>query len=109
MQTLQSVLRIEDTERKDNLLEIVSDEYCRIILKSIIHKPKSATEISADEKIPISTAYRRLQTLHDNHLVSISGILTDDGKKTFLYKTKIKGIQGKYEDGKVEVKVIYNN
>ena len=53
--------------------------------------------------------FERLQTLDDNHLVSMSGILIDDGKKTFLYKSKIKRIQGKYEDGRVEVKVMHNN
>ena len=108
MQTLQPVL-IAEKERKDGLLEIVSDKYCRAILKSILDKTKSAAEISTDEKIPISTVYRRIQTLLDNNLLFTSGIIADDGKKSFLYKSKIKGVQSKYHDGQVEVTVIPNN
>ena len=109
MQTLQPVFRIDETERKDNLLEIVSDKYCRTILKSVLEKPKSILEISSEENIPISTTYRRIQTLHENKLLETSGTITDDGKRLFLYKSKIKGIQSTFNDGQVEVKLIPSN
>ena len=109
MQTLQPILKIEETERKDGMLQILSDKYCRAILKSILYKPKSILEISVDEKIPISTTYRRVQTLLDNKLLFTSGIIADDGKKSFLYKSKIKGIQSIYHNGQVEVRVMPNN
>ncbi|QLH07393.1 winged helix-turn-helix domain-containing protein [Nitrosopumilus ureiphilus] len=109
MQTLQHIFKIEEQERKDGILEILSDKYCRIILESIMHKPKSAIEITAEANIPMSTVYRRIQTLHDNNLVKTSGIITDDGKRLFLYKSKIKGIQSRFNDGKTEVELILNN
>lgn len=109
MQTLQHVFKIEEQERKDGILEILSDKYCRIILESIMHKPKSAIEITAEANIPMSTVYRRIQTLHDNNLVKTSGIITDDGKRLFLYKSKIKGIQSRFNDGETEVELILNN
>lgn len=109
MQILQPAFRIEETERKDGMLEVVSDKYCRTILKSTMHKPKSAMEISADDKIPISTVYRRIQMLHDNKLLLTSGTISEDGKKLFLYKSKIKGIKSKFNDGQIEVKLILNN
>ena len=108
MQTLQPVFGIEETTRKNNLLEIISDVYCRTMLKSIMNKPKSAIEISKDESIPTSTVYRRLQTLQGANLVSLSGTISDDGKKTFFYKSKIKEIEGRYEDGQVKVKAVFN-
>ena len=113
MQTLQQlqqqVIKIEEVERKDRLLEIVSDRYCRAILESIMDIPKSVIEIMAETKIPMSTTYRRIQMLHDNKLVATSGMITNEGKRLFLYKSKIKGIQSRFNDGKIEVKLIINN
>ncbi len=109
MQTLQHAFRVEEPERKNGILEILSDKYCRAILMSAIHKPKSAIEITADTKIPMSTVYRRIQTLHDNNLVKTSGVITEEGKRLFLYKSKVKGIQSRFNDGKTEVELILNN
>lgn len=111
MQTLQQtqqVFKIEENERKDSLLEILSDKYCRAILESIMHMPKSAMEITVDTKTPMSTVYRRIQTLHDSKLLTVSGMITDEGKKLFLYKSKIKGIQSTFKDGKTDVEIILN-
>ncbi|MCH7968920.1 MAG: hypothetical protein IH841_06730 [Thaumarchaeota archaeon] len=71
IQVLQTTRRIEDEERKFALLEILSDQYSRIILDGTLHKPKSAIEISQEYHIPFSTVYRRLQTLYDNKLMAI--------------------------------------
>lgn len=109
MQTLQRTFKIEETERKDSLLEILSDKYCRLILESIMYTPKSVIEITLETKIPMSTVYRRIQNLHDNKLVATSGMITDEGKRLFMYKSKIKGIQSKFNDGKIEVELILNN
>jgi len=108
MQTLQTTFRIEELEKKDTLLEVVSDKYCRTILESIMYKPKSIMEITVEAKIPISTVYRRIQTLHDNNLVATSGTITEDGKKLFLYKSKVKGIQCNFNNGQVEVELTLN-
>ena len=109
MQKLQQTFRIEEVEKKDNLLEILSDKYCRTIVESILDVPKSVMEISHETKIPISTVYRRIQMLHDNKLLHVSGQITEDKKKLFLYKSKIKGIQSRYDDGKVDVELILND
>lgn len=108
MQALQPAFKIDEAERKDNLLEVVSDRYCRSIIESTINTPKSAQEISIETKIPISTVYRRIQTLHDNKLLHTSGMISHDGKKFFLYKSKIKGIQTIYDNGTIEVELILN-
>jgi predicted transcriptional regulator len=87
---------------------VVSDKYCRTILEKTMEKPKSAIEISAETKIPISTVYRRLQTLHDNKLLGISGSISADGKKYFLYKSKIKAISTSFNGNNVEIEVVPN-
>jgi len=108
MQALISGRKIDDDLRKDTILEVVSDKYCRAILENTMEKPKSAIEISAETKIPISTVYRRLQTLHDNKLLGISGSISADGKKYFLYKSKVKAIATSFNGSNIEIEVVPN-
>ena len=92
MQELIQNRKIIDDQRKQIILEILADKYCKQILHNTLEKPKSAMEISNEKKIPISTVYRRLQTLYDAKLLAISGSINQDGKKYFLYKSKIRSI-----------------
>ena len=92
MQELVQTKKILDDEKKQVILEILADKYCKQILQNTLEKPKSAMEISGEKKIPVSTVYRRLQTLYDAKLLSISGSINQDGKKYFLYKSKVKSI-----------------
>lgn len=108
MQSLIEGRKIEDDSRKDAILEVISDKYCRSILENTMEKPKSAMEISSETKIPISTVYRRLQTLHDNKLLGISGSISQDGKKYFLYKSRIKAISTSFNNGSIEIEVLPN-
>ena len=108
MQALQSTYKIDEDVKNEDLLSIVADRYCRTILEAIMDMPKSAIEIAREKKIPLSTVYRRIQTLHDNKLVQTSGTITDEGKRLFLYKSRIKGIKSKFESGKMDVELILN-
>ena len=108
MQVLQSPYKVEEDTTKDVLLSILSDKYCRSILEVIMDVPKSAMELSAETNIPISTVYRRIQTLHDSNLLQTSGMINEDGKKFFLYKSKIKGIHSQFNNGQMEVELIFN-
>ena len=107
MQVLNQI-KIEEPERKELFLEILSDKYCRLILETIMDVPKSAIEISREKDIPLSTVYRRIQQLHDSHMVRTSGIITEEGKRLFLYKSKIKEVNTSFSNGKIEVGVIFN-
>ncbi|MFQ5496593.1 MAG: ArsR family transcriptional regulator [Nitrosopumilus sp.] len=101
-------LKIEEPERKDSFLEVLSDKYCRLILESIMDTPKSAIEISREKTIPLSTVYRRIQLLHDSKMIRTSGVITDEGKRLFLYKSKIKAVNTSFHDGKIDVDIVYN-
>lgn len=108
MQVLQQIHEVEDIEKNNSKLEIISDKYCRAILNTTICKPKAVTDIARDTKIPLSTIYRRIQMLVDQNLLSTSGIISDDGKRTYLYKSKIKGITCVFDKGQVEVELELN-
>jgi len=92
MQTLIQTRKVEDEKRKQVILEMLADKYSKQILQSIMDNPKSVTDITAETRIPVSTVYRRIQLLHDNKIVSISGTISDDGKKYFLYRSKIRSV-----------------
>jgi len=108
MQTILHGRKIEEDEKKQGILEIISDKYCRAILASTMENPKSATELATETDIPISTVYRRLQTLHDNKLLRISGSISEDGKKYFLYKSKVKAISTNLIGSYVEIEILPN-
>ena len=101
-------LKIEEPERKESFLEILSDKYCRAILESVMDTSKSAIEISREKDIPLSTVYRRIQQLHDSKMIRTSGVITDEGKRLFLYKSKIKEVNTSFHDGKIDVDVVFN-
>ncbi|EIJ65846.1 hypothetical protein BD31_I0190 [Candidatus Nitrosopumilus salaria BD31] len=101
-------LKIEEPERKESFLEVLSDKYCRSILEAIMNTPKSAIEISRDKSIPLSTVYRRIQLLHDSKMIQTSGVITEEGKRLFLYKSKIKEVNTSFRDGKIDVNIVFN-
>jgi predicted transcriptional regulator len=98
---------LEDT-KKDLILEIMSDKYSRIIIEATRDKPKTAQEISMEFKIPISTVYRRLQSLHDAKTLEISGSISSDGKKFFMYRSKISEISAKFDGSEMQITVTSN-
>ena len=108
MQTLLRTRKIED-DRKDAILEVVSDKYCRTILDCVMENPKSAIEITAETKIPISTVYRRIQSLHDSRLLAVTGEISEDGKKYFMYKSKVKSISAQFHGNYVDVEIVPNS
>jgi len=98
---------VNSSEDTSSILWILSDSYCRTILRNIRDVPKSCMEISVGCKIPISTVYRRMQHLQDQKLVHTSGTISSDGKKYFLYKSKIRSIHALFDD-KLAVNIIYS-
>ncbi len=109
MLVFQDGRTIYDEQRKSKILAMISDEYCRKILSITMNEHKSVTEISKETKIPISTIYRRVQMLNDGKLMRISGIISEDGKKTFLYKSKIKSVSTFFNGDNIEIEIVPNN
>lgn len=108
MQILLAGKSIQEAPIKQTFLEIMADKYSRAILESTLDLPKSAIDISGECGIPISTAYRRVQLLHKHKLLGISGSINQDGKKYFLYKSKVKAIMTCFKNGSLEVEIVPN-
>jgi len=54
--------------------------------------PKTALQISLETDIAATTVYRKLEKLHQLGLVKITGKISENGKKNFLYKSKVSEI-----------------
>ena len=109
MQVLVHGKPVQEETAKDVLLEIMADKYSRAILESTMDVSKSALELSSDCGIPISTAYRRVQQLHTHKLLGISGSINEDGKKYFLYKSKVKSIVTCFNNGTLDIEIVPNS
>ncbi len=108
MEQTSNFRSVTEDYQKEILLECLSDEPIRKILISIMDIPKSVIEISKEENIALRTVYRKIQYLHDNKILKISGGITENGKKFFLYKSKIKGISSQFLGKEIIVSVLPN-
>ena len=81
-----------DDEAIEMLREIADKTTYRIII-AIIHSPKTAAQICAENKLPVSSTYKRIRKLYEASLITIERINIDSkGKKVVLYKSKIKSL-----------------
>lgn len=51
--------------------------------------PKSASEISQEHQIPLTTVYRRIRELRRRNMIGTASCDIRNGRKNFLYKNKI--------------------
>ena len=109
MQELIQTREITTETRKQTIIECIADKYAKQILKNTINEPKLALKISSEEGIPLSTVYRKLQKLHDGKLLAVSGSINRDGKRYFLYMSKIKEVSIHCDLGEPSVECVLND
>ncbi len=100
--------KIHDSDLNQMYLQTIADVYSRSILDNIMELSKSPIEISTQTQIPLRTVYRKLQSMLDDKIIKISGNITESGKKYFMYKSKIRGVQTQYSEKKISVYIIRN-
>ena len=92
------------------VVKVLSDEYSRRIILSIITNSLPMEQISRSENIPISTCYRRLHEMQEFGIIKADKtIIRDDGKKYVCYKSAIKNVSILFEGGELKVDVVLNN
>src|SRR5574341_1304111 len=83
-----SQLKKYDVNQK--VLEALADAQSRVILFSVIKEGKTATEISEEHRIPLSSVYKKISDLEELTLIKVEKmILSDNGKKFKVYKSRI--------------------
>ena len=108
MQTVLNGISVDQEEKIQTILEIMADRYSRDLLRTTRELPKSAFRMSQDTGIPISTVYRRIQKLQDAGVVRVSGEINLEGKKHFLYQSRVKAISSKVTGEFINIEIIPN-
>jgi len=99
-----------DSNLRKAILKALSDEYSRTIMNYTIDEPKSIVNMVKDCDIPMTTAYRRVKELEENKILKVTGsIVTDDGKKYFLYQSRLKAIYVIFGVDSLDVQIIDND
>jgi len=98
-----------DSKLRKDILKALSDEYSRTIMNFTIEQPKSVVEIVKECDVPMTTAYRRVKELEENKILKVTGsVVTDDGKKYFLYQNRLKSIYVIFGLESLDVQIVDN-
>ncbi|AJW69868.1 winged helix-turn-helix domain-containing protein [Nitrosopumilus adriaticus] len=84
---------IEKYDISHKMLNELAHLESRHILFSIIKEPKSILEISKEMKIPLSSAYKQIQSLKDCSLITEKKDFTESGHITTFYQSLIKDVK----------------
>ncbi len=72
------------------IIETLADHEARHILFSITRKPKTATELSEQLSIPLSSVYKKLSELEELALIEVAKwMISDKGRRYRSYKSRI--------------------
>ena len=74
----------DTTPELETVLGALEDEDCRAIITTL-DEPMTASEISDESGVPLSTTYRKLERLDDASLLSESTEIRSDGRHTSRY------------------------
>ena len=88
------------------VLDVMADRYCIQILQAINTEPKSVSQLSSECGIFLGVAYRKLKILKKSGLLDTHCEIRPDGKKFFLYKSRVKGIVASFVGNKLEVATV---
>jgi glutamate mutase epsilon subunit len=101
-----SLLLIRDEKRRSLIVAALADEFSNRILASAIINPKSVMDLVREHGIPMTSAYRRVKELTECGLLEVERIvLTNDGKKYDLYRSTVRAVNVRFENGVLEVDV----
>ena len=100
---------ITNEKQKEAILNALLDDYSRKILDATIDTSKSITEIIREQNIPMTSTYRRVKLLVDSKLIKVErSMVTEDGKRYYLYLSSIKNASITYNEGELIVEITPN-
>ncbi len=85
--TLPQLKKYDVTQK---VIEALADTESRSILFSTIKKGKTASDLSQQLKIPLSSVYKKLTDLEELTLIQVEKwLISDKGRKFKVYKSRI--------------------
>lgn len=83
--------REEDPPSVDDVLDALADDAARRIIVALA-EPKTASDLSEECDIPLSTTYRKLENLTDASLLEESTDIRRDGQHTTRYSVSFESV-----------------
>lgn len=91
------------------ILAALADTDLQRILNAVMYQSKSANEIVRETNISHTTAYRKIKWLVDEKLLIVDKIIiTEEGKKSSLFRTVLKSFSVKYDYNEVIIEAEQN-
>ncbi|GAB7009354.1 ArsR/SmtB family transcription factor [Halorubrum trueperi] len=90
--------REEDPPPVGDVLDALADDAARRIV-SALSEPKTASDLSEECDIPLSTTYRKLELLTDASLLTESTDIRRDGQHTTRYSVSFESVIVSIGDG----------
>ncbi len=99
-------MRVDDEDRKKAVMRALLDDHSRLILISTMLVSKSVIDITREQSIPITSAYRKVKELKEFGLLKVDRIvLTKDGKKFELLRSAIRSASVQFDKGMLDVDI----
>jgi hypothetical protein len=100
---------VRDEKLRNAILTALADKDVMLIMDCALYKQKPANDIIRETGISHSTAYRKIKWMVDEGLMIVSNIqITEDGKKSSLFRSTMKSLNASYHGGVVEVQAEKN-
>jgi predicted methyltransferase len=88
-----TLLSLSDIQIALPILQDIIDESALKIISSIMDIEKNVFQICYENKLPLSSTYKKVRKLHNDGVVSVGKIDIDDrGRKVVFYRSKIKSL-----------------
>jgi predicted methyltransferase len=88
-----NLISLSDIRIAIPILQDIIDESALKIISSNIDIEKNVFQICYENKLPLSSTYKKIRKLNNDGLVSVGKIDIDDkGRKVVFYKSKIKSL-----------------
>ena len=87
------------------VLAALDDDACRAILEATSEESLTATELSEQCEIPMSTAYRKVEKLTEADLVEERVRINTSGKHATEYHKCFDDVYISFNDGEVEITI----
>jgi len=100
---------IKSERLKRAILTALADIELQKILDVVMHQSKSVNQIIHETNVSHTTAYRKMRWLAEEKLLIVDKIeITEDGKKSSLFRTVLKSFNVKYEYNNVVIEAEQN-
>lgn len=100
---------VERDRFKQAIMVAMADKEMVKILDCSTCRSRSVNDVIKETGISHSTAYRKIKWMLEESLLFTEKIeITPDGKKFSLFRSTLKSISARYENGRLAVEIEYN-